>query len=369
MEQKKENTSTFQSDNPIVQQILSGKAPQNIKLAAAKGALPLSPEELLHVLFMIKDDKDPSVSMAVVKTIDDFSDDDLSVLISSESLSGDLLDFYAKMAIDKEKTAINLLGNPTVGDETVTFLARRVGAEALEIIVTNQVRLIRHPAIIKSCFANKALQPDQSRRLHELEEEFFVKKKAEDERIRQEEEEVAKAKEAAAAEEAKEAPPVAAPPVQKPAAAPSPVAEAEEEEELTTYQKMMKMSVPEKIQLALKGTKEERSLLIRDSNRVVFMAVIQSPKLSEGEVEQIAAMRNVPEEILRTIGNNREWMKKYTVMLQLVRNPKAPVGVTMNFIPRLNPRDLKVLSVDKNIPEVIRRSAKQIVDRQTSRKR
>ena len=79
-------------------------------------------------------------------------------------------------------------------------------------------------------------------------------------------------------------------------------------------------------------------------------------------------MRNIPEDILRAIGTNRDWMKKYSVMLQFIRNPKAPVGITLNFINRLNPRDLKMLSTDKGVPEVLRRRAKEMVERQMKRR-
>jgi hypothetical protein len=365
MEETREGKTVFRSDNPIVQQILSGKAPQSIKVAAAKGALPVTREELLHILYFLKNDTDENVCLAVVATIDGMSDDELSVLLSSPSLNAEILDFFARMTIDKSKTAVTLVTHPAVSDDTVEFLSHRVSADSLELIVTNQVRLIRCPDVIKAALANPAIQADQTRRLKEVWEEFFVKKEAEQERVRKERE-AAKGVPPVAPRppEGLKVPPVAAP--LKPVAVP--VEKIEEKDTGTTYQRILRLSVPEKIQLALKGTKEERSLLLRDSNRVVYMSAVKSPKLSQGEVELVCAMRNVSEDVLRAIGTNREWMKNYTILVQLVKNPKSPVGLTMNFVNRLNQRDLKSLSVDKNVPEVLRRTAKQMLDTSLKRK-
>ncbi len=114
--------------------------------------------------------------------------------------------------------------------------------------------------------------------------------------------------------------------------------------------------------LAIKGGREERTILIRDTNRLVALAVMKNPRMPEGEVEAIAGMRNVREEVLRTIGATREWTKNYAVALALVRNPRTPPGISTNFITRLNNKDLKFLSKDKNVPEIVRRMAKKNSD-------
>ena len=95
------------------------------------------------------------------------------------------------------------------------------------------------------------------------------------------------------------------------------------------------------MKLAMKGTKAQRSQLIRDSNKLVAAAVLSSPKLTESEVEAFAKMANVSEEILRTIAMNRSWAKNYGVIAGLTRNPKTPVAIAMQMVQRLNDRDLK----------------------------
>ena len=122
----------------------------------------------------------------------------------------------------------------------------------------------------------------------------------------------------------------------------------------TLIQKVSRMSVVEKIKAALTGNMETRSLLVRDSNKIVSRAVLQSPKISETEAESYASAKNVNEEVLRLIAMNRKFMKSYAVIRALVNNPRAPIDVTMPLMGRINERDLKGLSQNRNIPDVIR---------------
>jgi hypothetical protein len=120
------------------------------------------------------------------------------------------------------------------------------------------------------------------------------------------------------------------------------------------------LSIVQRMKLAMKGTREQRSQLIRDSNRMVATAVLSSPKLTESEVEAFTKMGNVSEEVLRIIGTNRSWLKNYGVMLGLVKNPKTPPGLSMQLINRLNERDVKMLAVDRNVPEALRLVARKL---------
>jgi hypothetical protein len=100
----------------------------------------------------------------------------------------------------------------------------------------------------------------------------------------------------------------------------------------------------------------------------VSSAVLSSPKLTESEVEAIARMTNVSDEVLRILGNNRTWTKNYGVISALTRNPKTPVGVALMLLPRLLEREVKVLSTDRNVPEPIRLSARRIYSRGSARR-
>ena len=135
----------------------------------------------------------------------------------------------------------------------------------------------------------------------------------------------------------------------------------EEDDEKSAMQRLQGMSVPQKMSRAMKGTREERAILVRDPNKLISVAVLSSPKLTDSEVEAIAKMSSVSEEILRIISHNRKWVKNYVVVSALARNPKTPLPISMNLLNRLNEKDLKVLSTNRNIPEVLRTTARRKV--------
>lgn len=134
---------------------------------------------------------------------------------------------------------------------------------------------------------------------------------------------------------------------------------SEEESSLSVSERLAMMSVLEKMKAAMRGTREERAILVRDPNRLVAAAVLSSPKLTGQEVETIAKMANVAEEVLRVIGTNRNWTKSYGVVAGLVRNPKTPVAIALNLLQRVNDRDVKLLALDRNIPEPVRMAARK----------
>ena len=126
-------------------------------------------------------------------------------------------------------------------------------------------------------------------------------------------------------------------------------------------QKIAKMGFTERLKAASKGSREMRAILIRDPNKMIAAAVLSSPKLSEPEVEAIAGMGSVSDEVLRIIGNNRQWVKNYMVVLRLCKNSKTPLAMSMNLMNRLQDGDLTRLSVDRNVPEPLRVAARKKV--------
>ena len=141
-------------------------------------------------------------------------------------------------------------------------------------------------------------------------------------------------------------------------AAPEPEKPAGEDAK-STLQRIAAMTVAQRIGLAMKGSREERAILIRDPNKLVSVAVLSSPKMSEPEVENIAKMASISEEILRIIANTRGWMKRYGIVVALARNPKTPLAISMNLLSRLSEKDVRAISTDRNVPEVLRITARQ----------
>jgi len=129
----------------------------------------------------------------------------------------------------------------------------------------------------------------------------------------------------------------------------------------TLIEKIRRMGAVDKVKAALTGNLETRMLLIRDSNKIVARAVLQSAKISAPEIEAYASAKNVSEEVLRLIAANRKFRKTYVVMRALVNNPRAPIDISMPILNRLNERDLKGLSVNRNVPDVVRGMAAKII--------
>ena len=133
----------------------------------------------------------------------------------------------------------------------------------------------------------------------------------------------------------------------------------EEVPETADVKVLSALSIMQRMKLATSGTREQRAVLVRDPNRLVSASVLSSPKLTESEVEQFAKMANVAEDVLRVIGTNRAWTKNYGVIAGLVRNPKTPVAISMHLLQRINDKDVKLLALDRNIPEPLRIAARK----------
>ena len=140
-----------------------------------------------------------------------------------------------------------------------------------------------------------------------------------------------------------------------------PEAEGEDAKPEALVQQLAKLGFTERLKMAMKGSREARAILIRDPNKMVAATVLSSPKLTENEVETFSRMTNVSEETLRTIGSTRAWIKNYAVVVGLAKNPKTPLGMALNFLPRLNDRDLQNLSMDRNVPDPLRIAARKKV--------
>ena len=123
--------------------------------------------------------------------------------------------------------------------------------------------------------------------------------------------------------------------------------------------KISKMNFTERLKAAMKGNSEMRAILVRDTNKMISAAVMSSPKLTEQEIESFSRMGSVSEDILRIIAHNRKWMKNYKITLGLVKNPKTPVAISMNLLPRIQQKDLNQMSIDRNIPDPLRIAAKK----------
>ncbi len=343
-----------ESRHPLVAKILAADAPKPIRLTAARGALPLPAHDLLYIQICLLRDSDPEVAGEARATLDKQTSESLLSLFKDPACDPLVLDHFIRHGRVTGRSLEIAIAHPSTPDPALEHLAMGENAETLSLIVTNEVRVISNPRLLALLRDNPKLSPDNRRRLDELERDYVGRKY---EKVRE-----APAPEPAAAPEPEEPLPEVPPEEDVPLDLPDIESIFEEDLRNTpAFQKIMKLNVSERLNLAMKGSAEERAILIRDTARMVAMQVLKSPKLGEQEVCSFANMRNVSEDVLRTIGSHREWTKKYAVAHALVRNPKTPPGISLPFLARLGTRDLKIIQGDKNVPEILRRQARNIL--------
>ena len=149
-----------------------------------------------------------------------------------------------------------------------------------------------------------------------------------------------------------------------PAERPSEIVKVKKPPEVRTQgilQRIQKLSVSEKIHLALRGGKEVRTILLRDPSKEVVTTVLENPKITEGEIELAARSRSIHDEVLRKITKKREWMKNYGIIFALVTNPKTPSGIAIPLVSELRTKDLAILEKNKNVTEGVRAIAKKLL--------
>jgi hypothetical protein len=279
-----------------------------------------------------------------------------------------------------------LLDNPAIPESALLAIAQEHSAESVQLLLATG-RSKASANVLQALSSNPVLMPSQVQQVHDTLERIAITGQAagpaEDDEY---EEAVAQyvGEHAAeiAAEEGKsfqlvdgtepEQQPVEAAPV---AASPSPVmaervrkAKQESDERISPLQKISRLTVGERVQLAIKGNKEERFILIRDGSKVVSSAVLESPKINDQEVEMFASMKNVQESVLRGIAGKRKYMKTYAVVRALVNNPRCPLDVQLTIIKNLLNMDLRALSANKNVSETVRKVALKMFRERTEKK-
>lgn len=134
-----------------------------------------------------------------------------------------------------------------------------------------------------------------------------------------------------------------------------------EEKHKSIYQQILTLGISGKIQLAQKGNKEARSILIKDPNKLVCGAVVKSPKVNDAEALTYAKSRTVSDEVLRLISNNKSWMRSHELVVALVNNPRTPIAISMQLMLKLSDKELAELAKAKGIPGALASAAKRTV--------
>jgi len=397
------------STNPVVKAIISGTAPRPAQLAAARGILPLPQADLLEILVSLAGNTDAELSENACKTLVSQDTGELAAIVQSVEIAPRVLAYFADRDDQPKPIHEAILSNPKTPTASIISFARRTSnGELLEIIALNQQLLIGAPQIIDAIIGNPYRTAEAVRRATETKREFFQKERGAQQIANElraqgkdaaaefiEKAEFAEGLEQTASksnlsyedaillaehievpdaeiddswlsfdyieefyEETKE---------QRESIVSKILGELSAEddeisgERISMINRIMRMGMKDRVKLATKGDREARNILIRDPNRIVAQAVVQNPRITEQEVEKIAAMRSVPEDVLRQIAINRNWARNYSIMHNLARNPRTPISNVISILTRLQLRDLQAMVKNRNVSDAIRKQSLRLV--------
>ncbi len=347
---------------PNLRKHVDPASPPVLRSMAARGTVPMSPSTLTTALFMLTFDAEAEIAAAARASAASLPVTVLSAALRDDDLSPHTLDFFAQICAGRDEALEWICLNTTTPDETVARIAAAGSARICELVSQNQLRVLRSEAVLRALLDN----PSAPRSTVDMTADFAVRSgvRLDDvpalvearRRIFGEGREV-------------EQTPTAEAVVQEFAVGDEGAGPIEQTRRLTLAQQVVQMSVAQKVKLALLGNKEARGLLLRDSNTVVAMAAIQSPRITEPEVLTVANSRTAPDDVLRYICRNREWIKAYPLKLALVKNPKVPLPTAMKFLTFLHDADIRALSFNRNVPSGVQKQARTILSKRTTPKR
>ena len=355
------------------QKIAAAGAPEKLQEMAARGIAPgIRPGEMIALLVVLGGSERAAVRDTAKKTLATLPDPLLAGALGAD-LPPAAVDALAPHYAGRLDVLDKLLAMPRAAPETVEELARAGSEPVTELIATNEERLLKHPRIIELLYMNKNTRMSTADRLIDLarrngvtlggipafqeaviaiQDELIPEPSDEpspDDLLFQETQRLAEQAASAADEDTH-------------------VEDDEGKEKVKDqfvplYSRIAEMTMSQKIRCAMLGSKEERMLLVRDSNKVVASAVVRSPLMQEKEVELISRNRNVANEVLRIIGNTPEWMKSYSVKRNLVENPKTPPGIATRLVTQMHESDLRKLAKSKNVSGPVQEAARRHLER------
>jgi len=338
--------------SPQAQKYASRKSPREARLMAARGALPLPPVDLATVLFALMHDSDAEVKTRARESLEGLPDAVIEPVLEGEAHPA-LLSHLAHAFREDETRAEKLALNAACDDVTVAFLATLPFKRVVDIVSANQERMMRAPEIVDSLGDN----PLTGRAVIERILSFLGM----DPRTGDDDADApisdSDAEAALRAVLGDSLGQFARSLVEES----DPDAEQGEDGATNLYALVQQMSVFQKIKLARLGNAEARGLLVRDRNKIVAVSAVSSPKVGDQEIIAFAQSRNVCDEVLRMIANNRQWTRNYQVKLALATNPKTPQPTAMKFVNFLQDNDLRTIVKSKDVPASVSTHARRIL--------
>jgi len=359
-------------------------SPPPLRLMAARGLVPVAPEHLLMVLYQLTHDGDEPVRLAAKKTLSDSPDEVLLPGLRG-TRHAEVIDTVVRANAKRGPIVEFALQHPTIDDSTVQFVARVCDERTTELIATNEVRILRSPAIIEALFMNEHARTSTIDRLLDLARRNGVtfeglpalqalvedvrydpsKSSGDDskfaERLKQSVEESEREEAAMAGLSEREQEQKRQEQLEE--------NEQEERKSKNRAAAIMDMSISEKVRLATLGSGGDRDILILDNNRLVHMAAAQSPKVQKRDVLAWSKDKRIPDNVIQWIANSNKYRKIYQVLHNLCFNPKTPLRVASKLIPSLHQHDLKQLVRSRAVAPPVKRFAKNLMEQREKGRR
>ena len=318
--------------SPEVARIVKPGAPRDAQLAAARGALPLAGKDLLTVLFFLCRSVDAEIKKSAVKTLRELPATILSPLCKDESLHPQLLELMVRARMADGDLMGAVIMHPFVTVKTLLYLAQKAGADVLERLAGHQNMLYENPEIVDAIIANPAAEKALKFKLGWQDPEEDTKQEPPQEDSEGDEE---------TDEDGRSQTEIEA------------LMEEADREGLSKYQIAMDLTVSEKIKMGLTGDKEWRSIMMKQSNKLIQGAVMKNPRISDGEVLMVAKAKTSSDDLIRIILLNKDWVKNYEIKKALLAHPKTPPPKALRFVSFLTMKDLKELAKSKQLTNIV----------------
>jgi hypothetical protein len=297
-------------------EIRSGHARPERKLAVCSGGISLSPEDRAELLAVLAADADEAIAERARSVLVTLPQESFLTALGRPDADAHLFRYSAEQIADKPGVADALAKNEACPAALVTRVARHLTAPGIQALLDNMERLSSDEHLATALVQSQGATAEQQALLAEIHKNEPIPAKDLEDAAKEAEPDLVKRE--------------------------------------TLLKQVAHMNVVQRLTLALKGNREARMILIKDPNKLVQRCVLQSPRLTDMEVESFAKMTNLSEEVFRVISLTRKFMKSYVIMKNLVNNPKTPLDISLHLIPRLNANDLKLLTTNKNIPDTLR---------------
>lgn len=343
---------------PALRKHVDPAAPLPLRSMGARLLVPASPHDAVCLLYMLSFDADEGVREQAQKNAAALPDKIASTALRDDGVPPPVLGWLAEQ-LDANETFLEMLVlNQATPDDALIHVLRKAPARIAELVAQNQLRLLRCEDLLRALLT----ESQAARSVIDTTADFAIRSGIY----------MADVPALVEAHERIHGKVPHKPPEHTAATVLSEFAEElaheregeveeiPEEKRVTLTQRILNMTVAEKIKLATLGNKEARTILLRDTNKLVAVAAVQSPRMTESEIVSLSNSRTVHEDVLRVIYTNREWLKLYQVKLNLVRNPKTPLPTALRFLPHVRPNDLRDVAKNKNVPHAIQTGARNL---------